>query len=97
MQDYSSEHIEPILRASLTTATYAYNVAKHDFWVVCSQQLSGEQKLVREAAAATAQRLAGEKMIEAMVRLNRFIANGTIPEDLKYLNAPRERAMGTSS
>ena len=96
MQD-SSEHVEAILKASVASATRAYSTAKHQFWVVCSHQIGGQPQKVREATAATAQSLSEETLLDALVRLNRFLMNGTIPEELKYLKAPGERAMGASS
>jgi hypothetical protein len=89
----SSEHVEEILKASVKSATYAYSVAKHQFWVVCFQELGEQQK----TTAAAAQMVSEDKLLEAVLRLNRFMVSGTIPEELKYLNAPEERAMGASS
>jgi hypothetical protein len=84
----SSEHVEAILKASVKSATYAYSVAKHQFWVVCSQELGEQQK----TSAAAAQIVREDKLLEAVLRLNRFMVYGTMPEELKHLNA-----MGASS
>jgi hypothetical protein len=90
------DHVETILRATVDAATKGHNAAKHNFWRVCAEQSHGEQQTVREAAAATYQNLAREELIAAIRRLNNFTLDGTIPEELKYLAALGERAMGAS-
>jgi hypothetical protein len=92
-----SEHVEAILKALVTSAKHSYRAAKHEFWVVCSHQLDVERQKGREATAATARSLSEEKLLDALVRLNRFLMSETIPEELKYLDAPGKRTMGASS
>ena len=91
-----SNHVETILRAAVDAATKGHNAANHNFWRVCAEQGDGAQQTVLEAAAATSQNLAREELITAIRRLNNFTLDGTIPEELKYLAAPGERAMGAS-
>jgi hypothetical protein len=97
LTQYSSEHVEAILKAAVIAATQGYSAAKHEFWRVCAKQTGGEPQKVREAAAATGQSLAKERMIGARVRLNRFMLDGTIPEELKYLDGTEERSTAASA
>jgi hypothetical protein len=97
LTQYSSDHVEAILKAGVIAATQGYSAAKYEFWRVCAEQIGGEPQKVREAAAATGQSLAKERMIGALVRLNKFMREGTIPEELEYLNGTGERSTAASA
>ena len=82
---YLSEHVGTILQAAVDTAMERYGAAKSEFWRVCSTPTGGAPQKIREAAAAISQSLTREEMISAMVRLNEFVEDGTVPVELKYL------------
>jgi hypothetical protein len=88
-----SEHVETILKAAVQAADQEYSAAKREFWRVCGQQNGGEPQKLREAEAANVQSLAREKVIDALGHLNRFMLDGTVPEQLKYLNAQGDCAV----
>jgi hypothetical protein len=92
-----SEHVKRILLAAVKAASEAYSAATYEFWRICSEQTDRERQTIREATAAARQSLTREEMIAALVRLNRFFLDGTIPEELKYLSAPKGRAMSASA
>jgi hypothetical protein len=92
-----SEHVETILKAAVQAADQGYTAAKREFWRVCCQQNGGEPQRLREAEAANVQSLAREKVIDALGHLNRFMLDGTVPEQLKYLNAQGECAVAASA
>jgi hypothetical protein len=90
------ERVEDALRTAVNLAMDGHRAASSEFWRVCASQTGTDLQIGRQAKAMDKQNIAHEALLAAIVRLNKFITDGTIPEDLKHLIETKERTMGAS-
>jgi hypothetical protein len=93
-----SEEVFAFLRAQVEIARRVYDAAKRDFWDVAQKlrnmptlstgELSPEGAALLQRVVACEQS-AMSSYVEAMRRLNMYLTDGTIPDDLKALRASR--------